>query len=49
MKKFNLFNEIIIVDKNDFLRAANSAKPFAITYTGEIVYAPFDASLITIF
>lgn len=49
MKKFNLFNEIIVVDKNDFLRAANSAKPFAITYTGEIVYAPFDASLITIF
>lgn len=49
MKKFNLFNEIIVVDKNDFLRAANSAKPFAITYTGEIVYAPFDASLISIF
>lgn len=49
MKKFNLFNEIIVVDKNDFLRAANSAKPFAIAYTGEIVYAPFDDSLISIF
>lgn len=49
MRKFNLFNEIIIVNKSDFLRAANSAKEFAISYKGEIVYAPFESSLISIF
>lgn len=49
MKKFNLFKEIIVVDKNDFLRAANASKRFAITYKGEIVYEPFEPSLISIF
>lgn len=49
MKKFNLFKEIIIVSKNDFLRAANSAKRFAITYKGEIVFEPFESSLISVF
>ncbi|MDD5159610.1 MAG: hypothetical protein PHI47_06130 [Sulfuricurvum sp.] len=49
MKKFNLFKEIIIVTKDDFLRAANSAKRFAISYNGEIVYEPFPATFISIF
>lgn len=49
MKKFNLFKEIIVVDKNDFLRAANSSKHFAISYQGEIVYEPFEPSLISIY
>jgi hypothetical protein len=49
MKKFNLFKEIIVVAKSDFLCAANSAKRFAITYKGEIVYEPFEPSLITIY
>ncbi|MFZ2889332.1 hypothetical protein [Sulfuricurvum sp.] len=49
MKKFNLFKEIIVVNKNDFLRAVNSAKHFAISYKGEIVYEPFEDTLISIF
>lgn len=49
MKKFNLFKEIIVVAKSDFLRAANSSKRFAISYKGEIVFEPFDSSLISIF
>lgn len=49
MKKFNLFKEIIIVDKDDFLRAASSAKSFAITCSGEIRYAPFADDTISIF
>jgi hypothetical protein len=49
MKKFNLFKEIIIVSKSDFLRAANSAKPFAIAYNGEIHFEPFPQSLISIY
>ncbi|MBV5320743.1 MAG: hypothetical protein JZU62_03575 [Sulfuricurvum sp.] len=49
MKKFNLFKEIIVVNKNDFLRAVNSTKHFAISYKGEIVFEPFESSLISIF
>lgn len=49
MKKFNLFKEIIVVNTNDFLRAVNASKKFAISYKGEIVYPPFESSLITIF
>ncbi len=49
MKKFNLFKEIIVLSKEEFLRAVNSAKRFAITYKGEIVYEPFDPSLICIY
>lgn len=49
MKKFNLFKEIVIVSKSDFLRAANSAKPFAIAYNGEIHYEPFPQTLISIY
>lgn len=49
MKKFNLFKEIIVVDRNDFMRAANSQKQFAITIGGEIVYEPFPSTLISIF
>lgn len=49
MKKFNLFKEIIVVAKTDFLQAANSAKRFAITHEGKIVYEPFLSSLISIF
>lgn len=49
MKKFNLFKEIIVVAKDDFLRAASSAKRFAISYNGEIMYEPFPATLIAIY
>ncbi|QOP40650.1 hypothetical protein [Sulfurimonas marina] len=40
MKKFNLFKEIIIVDKQELLSAVNSQKEFAITTKGEIVFTP---------
>jgi hypothetical protein len=49
MKKINLFKEIIVIQRSDFMNALNSAKHFAITYKGEIVYEPFDPSLISVF
>lgn len=49
MKKFNLVKEIIVVTKNDFVQAINSAKKFAISYEGKIVYEPFPATLISVF
>lgn len=49
MKKFNLFKEIIVVPKSDFLHALNSAKRFAITYNGKVVFEPFAPDLITIY
>ncbi|HLD23713.1 MAG TPA: hypothetical protein VJA83_07190 [Sulfuricurvum sp.] len=49
MKKFNLFKEIIVVERNDFINAVNSAKSFAITYKGEILFEPFPPTLIAIF
>ncbi|MFA5215390.1 hypothetical protein [Sulfuricurvum sp.] len=49
MKKFNLFKEIIVVAKSDFLYALNSAKRFAITYEGKIVFEPFAPDLISIY
>jgi peptide methionine sulfoxide reductase MsrB len=49
MKKFNLLKEIIVVTKNDFLQAINSAKKFAISYEGKIVYEPFSMELISIY
>ena len=41
MKKFNLFNEIIITQKSSLLQAINSSKLFAININGDIVYEPF--------
>jgi len=49
MKKFNLFKDIIIVSKSDFLRAVNSAKRFAIAHNGEIHYEPFPHTLISVY
>ena len=40
MKKFNLLKEIIIVDKNELLRAINSQKEFGIKLDGSITYDP---------
>ncbi len=39
MKKFNLFNEIIKVDKTDLTNAINTQKVFGITIDGKIVDA----------
>ena len=49
MKKFNLFNEIITVNKQELLGAINSQKDFGITIKGEIVYAPFKNKEILIY
>lgn len=49
MKKFNLFKEIIVVERSDLLHALNSHKKFAISYNGEVVYEPFPNDLISIY
>jgi len=49
MKKFNLFNEIIVVAREDFMRGLNSHKKFAISYKGEVVFEPFSDDLIAIY
>lgn len=41
MKKFNLFKEIIIVNKSSLLLAINSNKTFGIDIKGQIVHEPF--------
>ena len=49
MKKFNLFNEIIIAEKSSLLQAINSSKLFGITIKGEIIYEPFGDKEIFIY
>ncbi|WP_457744307.1 hypothetical protein [Sulfurimonas sp.] len=49
MKKFNLFKEIIIVNKQDLLKAINSFKEYAINIKGEILYPPFNDNEIFIY
>ena len=49
MKKFNLFNEIIITDKSTLLQAINSAKLFGIDINGTIKYEPFENNDILIY
>jgi len=49
MKKFNLFKEIIIVEKAALVSAINSSKVFAITISGEVKYEPFGDKEIFIY
>jgi hypothetical protein len=49
MKKFNLFNEIIVTNKQELLNAINSAKTFAINHKGEICFPPYKEKEILIF
>ena len=49
MKKFNLFKEIITVDKSAFVQAINSSKVYGINIKGEVVYAPFKENEILIY
>jgi hypothetical protein len=49
MKKFNLFNEIIVTKKSDLLSALNSHKTFGIDIAGEILYPPFADGTILIY
>lgn len=49
LKIFNLFKEIIIVDKPSLLQALNTSKLFGINIKGEIVFAPYKDKEILIF
>ena len=49
MKKFNLFKEIIVVGRTDFMNAINANKKFAITHEGKIEFEPFSPTMIAIF
>ena len=49
MKKFNLFNEIIIVNKQSLLQAINKVDIFAINIDGNILYEPFSTNEILIY
>jgi len=49
MKKFNLFKEIITVNKPTLLNAINSNKVFGINIYGDIVFEPFNDKEILIY
>ena len=49
MKKFNLFKEIITVNKKELLNAINTKKEFAINIRGEVKFTPFDDKEILIY
>lgn len=49
MKKFNLFQEIIITDRNDLAKTINSGKLFGIRVDGNICYEPFDLNDILVY
>ena len=49
MKKFNLFNEIIITNKQRMLQAINASKVFGIDIHGDIKYEPFGDNDILIY
>ena len=49
MKKFNLFKEIITLNKQELLNAINSQKEFGVNTKGEIVFAPFAPKEVLIY
>ncbi|WP_297434181.1 hypothetical protein [Sulfurimonas sp.] len=49
MKKFNLFKEIITVNRQELLNAINTTKEFAINIKGKIKFAPFADKEILIY
>jgi len=49
MKKFNLFKEIVTVDKPELLKAVNSTKLYGINIKGEVVFEPFGENEIFIY
>ena len=49
MKKFNLFNEIIVANKSELLNAINSSKEFSITIDGKVEFAPYNEKSIYIY
>ena len=49
MKKFNLFKEIITVNRQEVMKAINSTKTFGINYKGDVVYEPYNEKEVLIF
>jgi len=49
MKKFNLFKEIITVNRQELLNAINTTKEFAINIKGDVKFAPFADKEILIY
>jgi len=49
MKQFNLFKEIIVVNKNALLNAVNSKKEFGINSKGDVIFSPFEDKEILIY
>lgn len=49
MKKFNLFNEIIVMSKNELLQAINSGKTFAVNIHGKVQFPPYADNEILIY
>ena len=49
MKKFNLFNEIIVSSKSEILTGINTGKVFGVNIKGEVCYEPFSDKEILIF
>jgi hypothetical protein len=49
MKKFNLFNEIIVTDRSALMQAINSGREFGIDIDGAVVSEPADTDAILIY
>lgn len=49
MKKFNLFNEIIVADRAALMRAINAGKEFGITIEGDVVAMPLPERRLLIY
>ena len=49
MKKFNLFKEIITANRQEVIKAINSAKTFGINYKGDVVFEPYHDKEVLIF
>lgn len=49
MKKFNLLKEIIVISREELLKAINTNKEFAINYKGNVVYPPYAEKEIFVF
>ena len=49
MKKFNLLKEIIVISREELLKAINTNKEFAISYKGDVVYPPYGEKEIFVF
>ncbi len=49
MKKFNLLKEIIVISREELLKAINTNKEFAVSYKGDVVYPPYGEKEIFVF